>query len=115
MNVFRKAFASVAVVAASATGAAALAVPATAAPVVAGNLVGVNVSDVDVLNENQVILTDVADVNASVPIGVAANVCGVSVAVLAEALGLGDVQCDAQASPRSRAALANIQRVDANN
>jgi hypothetical protein len=115
MRVFRKAVASVALAAASVTGAAALAGPASAAPIVAGNLVGVNVSNVDVLTENQVLLNDVADVNANVPIGIAANVCGVSVAVLATALGAGDVRCDALASPRSQAAIENIQRFAAVN
>jgi len=60
-----------------ATGALALgasAAPAMAQPVVTGGLVNVTVTNV--LNNN--------DVNVQVPIGVAANVCGVQANVLAQ-------------------------------
>jgi hypothetical protein len=56
---------------------------AVAAPVVTGGLVNVTVTDV--LNNNQV--------NAQVPIGVAANVCGLSVAAVAAAAATGPVDC----------------------
>ena len=80
--------------------------------VVANNLVGLNISG------NQVTVADVADVgaNVAVPIGVAANVCGVSVAVLADLLP-GPTQCDADTSAatgdqsvRQNQALAFVQR-----
>ncbi|MGY1697003.1 MULTISPECIES: hypothetical protein [unclassified Geodermatophilus] len=55
-------------VAALGCGGVALAAPASAQPVFTGGLVNVNIEDV----------------NVQIPIGVAANVCGVSVAVIAE-------------------------------
>lgn len=72
----------------SATFAGALALPmampaAAAPPVVTGGLV--NVTVVDVLSGNQV--------NAQVPVSVAANVCGVAVNVLAQDLRNGPVDC----------------------
>lgn len=54
-------------------GGGVLAGPSMAAPVVTGGLVNVTVTDV--LNENEV--------NVQVPVGVAANVCGVNANVLA--------------------------------
>ncbi len=66
--------------------AGALAVPAasaSAAPVVTGGLV--NVTIVDVLSGNQV--------TTQVPITVAANICDVTVAVLAQDLSDGPVDC----------------------
>lgn len=59
---------SLAGVAVLGVGGVALAAPASAAPVFTGGLVNVNIEDV----------------NVQIPIGVAANVCGVTVAVLAE-------------------------------
>ena len=47
----------------------------------------VNIIVFDVLNNN--------DVNVQVPIGVAANVCGVTVAALLAAAGTGPVDCTA--------------------
>ena len=70
----------------AATFAGALAVPASAAsaaPLVTGGLV--NVTIVDVLSDNQVTL--------QVPITVAANICDVTVAVLATDLRDGDADC----------------------
>jgi hypothetical protein len=55
------------------------AMPALAQPVFTGGLVNVNVTDVLTNNE----------VAVQVPIGVAANVCGLSVGVLAELAGQG--------------------------
>ena len=57
--------------------------PAEAAPVITGGLVNVTVTDV--LSGNQV--------TAQVPITVAANVCDVSVAVLAQDLRDGTADC----------------------
>lgn len=59
---------SLAGVAVLGVGGVALAAPAGAAPLFTGGLVNVNIEDV----------------NVQIPIGVAANVCGVTVAVLAE-------------------------------
>ena len=67
--------------------AAAMAVPASAPaqPLVTGGLVNVTLSDVVDVNNNNVI--------AQVPIGVAANVCGVSAAVLAHGRQNTDAVC----------------------
>jgi hypothetical protein len=65
-----------------AVGAAA---PASAQPVVTGGLV--NITIFDVLNNN--------DVSVQVPIGVAANVCGVQANVLAQGGIQEPVDCDA--------------------
>lgn len=70
----------------AATFAGALVVPASAAsaaPVITGGLV--NVTIVDVLSGNQV--------TAQVPITVAANICDVTVAVLAQDLRDGGADC----------------------
>jgi hypothetical protein len=65
----RRTAATLASVAALGIGGVALAVPASAQPpIFAGGLVNVNIEDV----------------NVQIPIGVAANVCGVTVAVIAE-------------------------------
>jgi hypothetical protein len=66
-------------------GAAGMAVPASAgaSPVVTGGLVNITVTTV--LNTNQV--------NVQVPIGVAANVCGVAANVLAQQTTTGPVAC----------------------
>jgi hypothetical protein len=61
------------------------AMPALAQPVFTGGLVNITVTDV--LNNNQV--------NVQVPIGVAANVCGVAVNVLASEASQGPVDCTA--------------------
>src|SRR5947207_15508700 len=63
-----------AVLAASAMSVGVLAGPAAAQPVFTGGLV--NISIFDVANNN--------NVNVQVPVGVAANVCGVSVNLLAQ-------------------------------
>ena len=65
----------------------ALAVPAataSAAPVITGGLI--NVTIVDLLSGNQV--------TAQVPINVAANICDVTVAVLAQELRDGQTTCN---------------------
>jgi hypothetical protein len=64
----------------------AMAQPVTGGPVVSGGLVNVNVSDID--------LGVIA--NVQVPIGIAANVCGVQAAVLAQDFAQdGEAECDA--------------------
>ena len=61
---------------------AAAASPASAAPVTTGGFVNITVVDA----------VDLQNVNVQVPIGVAANVCGVSVAVIGAA-GSGPFDC----------------------
>lgn len=73
------------------TGAlsAGIALPASAAgPVITGGLV--NVTLTNIANKNQVTVT--------IPIQAAANICGVSVAVLSGALNNGPVDCTASPS-----------------
>ncbi len=73
------------------TGAlsAGIALPASAkGPVITGGLV--NVTLTNIANNNQVTVT--------IPIQAAANICGVSVAVLGDALNNGPVDCTASPS-----------------
>jgi hypothetical protein len=84
MNVRRTA-ASLVSVAVLGAGGVALASPASAQPVFTGGLVNITVTNV--LNNNQVAV--------QVPIGVAANVCGVSVNVLSALAATGPVDCTA--------------------
>lgn len=79
-----------ATVVASLSLVAATAAPASAAPVITGGLVNVTVTNV--LNNNTV--TILQDVNVGVALNAAANVCGVSVNVLAQQLGHGPVSCE---------------------
>lgn len=62
--------------------------PATSAPLVTGGLVNITITDItigDVLSNNNVAL--------GAALGIAANVCGVNVNVLARQLQSGDVTC----------------------
>ena len=70
----------------SAIMAVTVAAPAGAQPVITGGLV--NITIFDVLNENQI--------SVQVPIGVAANVCGVQANVLARGEFQGPVNCTAR-------------------
>ena len=77
-------------------GALAISIPGTTSaqgPVVTGGLV--NVTVVDVLDTGDINV--VRDVNVSVgaALGIAANVCGVGVNVLATQLASGQATCDA--------------------
>jgi hypothetical protein len=68
--------------------AAAIAIGMVSAPALAQQqegLVNVNVSDVGL------------NVNVQVPVGIAANVCGVAANVLAQGIRTGEAQCDAEA------------------
>ena len=67
---------------------AAMAMPAVAAPVVTGGLVNVTIVDAVDVNNNTVQL----------PIGIAANVCDVNVAVLVQEFRGGAADCDATAN-----------------
>ena len=80
-------------------GSVAAVTPADAAPLVTGGLVNVTVTDT--LNNNN-ILQDV-NVGVGAALGLAANVCDVSVGVLAAQLHRGGATCTS---------MANGQRVD---
>jgi hypothetical protein len=73
----------------AAGGSVMAAPPATAAPLFTGGLVNVTVNDVELLN----------DVNVGVALNVAANVCDVSVNVLARQLKTGGATCDSATGP----------------
>ena len=88
----RKFKAVAASVVASGSILAATAAPAAQAqgPVVTGGLV--NITVVDLLNNNTILSNN--NVNVGVALDLAANVCGVSVNVLAQQLGSFPVSCD---------------------
>ena len=75
-------------------GSVATATPASAAPLVTGGLVNVTVTDT--LNNNE-ILNDV-NVGVGAALGIAANVCDVSVGVLARQLHRGGATCTSTAN-----------------
>ena len=62
--------------------------PAAAQPVVTGGLVNIMITDV--LNDNQV--------NVQVPIGIAANVCGVQANILAQRNTQAPIDCTASST-----------------
>jgi hypothetical protein len=82
---------------------------AFAAPAVAqqqNGLVNVNLEDINVELKNILSNNDIAiPVSVQVPIGIAANVCGTTVALLQQDLRNGDNTCDATTA---NAALARI-------
>ena len=94
MQIRRTAAALTATAALTLSGAA-VAAPASAAPVVTGGLVNVTLVDVVDVNHNQVI--------AQVPIGVAANVCNLSVAAVLAAAGTDGAACTATNNQLPRA------------
>ena len=83
----RKLFATLFLTAALAVGATAP--TASAQPVITGGLV--NITVVDVLNNNTVTLD--RTVNVALALGIAANVCDVTVGVLAQQLNTGSATC----------------------
>ena len=83
----RKLFATLFLTAALAVGATAP--TASAQPVITGGLV--NITVVDVLNNNTVTLD--RTVNVALALGIAANVCDVTVGVLARQLNTGSTTC----------------------
>jgi hypothetical protein len=87
--------------------ASTLTVGAMAPPAVAQQtgLVNVAIDDTNVIVAPQVVL------QAQVPIGVAANVCNVNVAVLATLLDDGQERCDSTVNQRTEAAFEVIQRI----
>ena len=99
------------IAAVAATGLASLSVPAVAQQ---SGLVNVRITDVSILN-NFLNDTQIAALNnvsvpvtVQVPIGVAANVCNVSAAVLAQGGPAGGT-CDAQSGSRALAQVVNRQ------
>lgn len=95
-------------------GAASIAVPATAQLTQQGGLVNVTVGDVSLLNgflnDTQIAALNNLNVPITVqaPIGVAANVCNVSAAVLAHGGPAGGT-CEAKSGSRALAQLVNRQ------
>ena len=80
-------------------GSVAMATPAQAAgPVVTGGLVNVTVTDV--VDDVTVVVQDI-NVSVGAALGIAANVCDVSVNVLARQLKNGGATCDAIADDQS--------------
>lgn len=99
--------------AAFALGTTSMAVPATAQVTVPSGLVNVTITDVailnDFLNDTQIAALNnlSVPVTVQVPIGVAANVCGVSAAVLGRAGSAA--QCGATSGSRALAQSVNRQ------
>jgi hypothetical protein len=91
----RKLIATLMLTAALAVGSTAPA--ASAAPVITGGLVNVTVTNV--LNGNTVIVSRV--VNVAAALNIAANVCDVSVGVLAQQLHTGEATCSNVNEPAS--------------
>ncbi len=74
-----------------AAGSIGLATQAEAAPLFTGGLV--NITLVDTLSNNNIL--NGSQVTVAVPIGVAANVCNTTVAILGAAAGTGSFACTA--------------------
>ena len=66
--------------------------------------------NVDVQGNNVIVAPQVG-VEAQVPVGVAANVCNVNVAVLATLISGGPTTCDSTVNQRTEAAFQQIQRI----
>ena len=97
--------------AAIATGCGALAVPASAQQ---EGLVNVNVSDIEVeleeiISRNNINVQVPVDAIVQIPIGLAANVCGTTVALLSGATGSG-AACDANAENTNEGEAMAIAR-----
>jgi len=71
-------------------------------------LVNVEISGTNVIVSPQV------EAGVQVPVGIAANVCGVNVAVLATLISDGTQTCDSTVNQRTEAAFRQIQRIVAN-
>ena len=101
------------VAAAAAVSIASVAIPASAQQ---NGLVNVTITDVSILNDflNDTQIAALNNLNVPItvqaPIGVAANVCGVSAAVLARATGVA--QCNAASGSQALAQLVNRQLLD---
>jgi hypothetical protein len=97
----RKLFATLFLTCAIAVGATAPV--ASAQPIVTGGLVNVTIVDLIDANNNQIL----SDINVAAALNLAANVCDVSVNVLATQLGSGN---DATCSNAAQTATATISR-----
>ena len=80
-----------------------------------GGLVNVNVSDIDVeltriISDNNITAQIPVNAIVSVPIGIAANICNVSAAVLARQAA-GAAPCDATNETASSNEIASLARV----
>jgi hypothetical protein len=82
-----------------------LAPAAAADPIFQDGLVNV------VIEDTNVIVAPQTEVGVQVPVGVAANVCDVNVAVLATLVDAGGVECDSTVNQRTEAAFEQIQRI----
>ena len=96
-----------------AAGAAMIAAPAVAQN--QGGLVNVNVSDISVdlnriISDNNITAQVPVDAIVSVPVGIAANVCNVSAAVLARQAA-GAAPCNATNQTASDNEIASLARV----
>jgi len=97
------------IIIAAAIGAAAAAAPASAQLNTSQGLVTVNVQDVSILNDflnhDQIAALDGLNVPVSVqvPVGIAANVCGVDANVLSSQKRDGPVSCDAKSGSKALA------------
>lgn len=100
---------------AAALGTAAIAAPAAAQLSTSQGLVTVNVQDVSILNNflnnDQIAALNNLNVPISVqvPVGVAANVCGVNANVLASQKGAGAATCDAKSGSKALAQSVSKQ------
>lgn len=104
--------------------AAALAISTAAAPALAqnvnpsvnaGNLVNVNISNVaNDLAENLSVDVSQIPVTVQVPVGIAANVCGVDANVLAQQKKDGDAACDATSDAGALTSQGFTQIVERN-
>jgi hypothetical protein len=100
-----------------ALGTAAMTVPAAAQTTEQAGLVNVTIGDVtvleDFLNETQIAALNNLNVPVAVqvPIGVAANVCNVSAAVLARGAPAGG-SCEAESGSQALAQAVNRQLLD---
>jgi peptide deformylase len=97
--------------AALAVGTASVGVPATA-QVVGGGLVVVNISNVanNLAQNLSVDVQDVIDIGSvQVPIGIAANVCGIDANVLAADAKDGAVTCNAETTNRALTQIVQRQ------
>ena len=100
---------------AAALGTAAVAAPAAAQLNTSQGLVTVNVQDVsvlnDFLNDDQIAALNnlTVPVSVQVPVGVAANVCGVDANVLASQKKDGPATCDAKSGSKALAQSVSKQ------
>lgn len=107
------------IAAALALGTVSATAPAAAQVQVPVGLVNVTIAidDIDILNNflsgaeitalNNIAIANDNQINVQAPIGIAANVCGTTVAALVQEVRAGDNECNAEAGSR---AFANLVR-----